>query len=303
MRRFTLGYPNFLEPPVFRPPSEADSLILQATLGCSHNACTFCGSYRTKQFQVKPFKQFRNEVLKLSRTYHLQPRRIFLGDGDALVLSTSQLLEILQLLKTEFPSTERISIYASGSNVLRKSDKDLHQIQEAGLDLIYLGLESGDDEILRRVNKGITNQKQINACLRLKKAGFILSIIIILGLGGKTRSLEHAQNTATSINVIDPEYLAALTLMIVPGTELFEETQRGDFKLLSAIEILQELRVLIEHLSDLTHCTFRTNHASNYLPLRGVLSKDRERLMATIDSVLKDPEAEKHLRPEYIRGL
>lgn len=303
MRRFTLGYPNFLEPPVFRPPSEADSLILQATLGCSHNACTFCGSYRTKQFQVKPFKQFRNEVLKLSRTYHLQPRRIFLADGDAFVLSTSQLLEILQLLKTEFSSTERISIYASGSNVLRKSDKDLHQIQEAGLDLIYLGLESGDDEVLRRVNKGITNQKQINACLRLKKAGFILSIIIILGLGGKNRSLEHAQNTATSINAIDPEYLAALTLMLVPGTELFEETQRGDFKLLSAIEILQELRVLIEHLSDLTHCTFRTNHASNYLPLRGVLSKDRERLMATIDSVLKDPEAEKHLRPEYIRGL
>jgi radical SAM superfamily enzyme YgiQ (UPF0313 family) len=303
MRRFTFGYPNFLEPPVFRPPSEADSLILQATLGCSHNACTFCGSYRTKQFQVKPFRQFRTEVLELSRTYHLRPRRIFLADGDAFVLSTSQLIEILQLLKKEFPSTDRISIYASASNVQRKSDKDLLQIQKAGLDLIYLGLETGDDEILRHVKKGITNQEQIDACLRLKKAGFTLSIIIILGLGGKDHSLEHARKTATTINEIDPEYLAALTLMLVPGTELFAEAKQGKFHPMKPMEILYELRVLIEHLSDLTHCTFRTNHASNYLPLRGVLSEDRERLIAAIDSVLNDPEAEKHLRPDYIRGL
>jgi len=297
------GYPNYLEAPVFRPPSEANSLILQATLGCSHNACTFCGSYRTKQFRVKPFSQFREEVQELTRKYRIQPQRIFLADGDAFILSASKLLEILNLLTKEFPSVERISIYASGTNVQQKSDEELAQIRDAGLEMIYIGLESGDEEVLRNANKGITNQDHISACLRLKDAGFTLSPIIILGLGGKHLSQQHAVHTAETLNAINPPYLAALTLMLVPGTELHAQTKRGEFIPLTPIEILQELRILIDGLTKLTRCVFRTNHASNYLPLRGVLSVDQKRLLNTIDSVLSDPNLADRLRPEYIRGL
>ncbi len=297
------GYPNYLESPVFRPPSEANSLILQATFGCSHNACTFCGSYRTKQFRVKPFSKFKEEVIQLARKYRIQPRRIFLADGDAFVLSTKQLMDILQLLADEFPSTERISIYASGINVLRKSDKELAQIHEAGLEMIYLGLESGDDFVLQNVNKGISNEEHIAACLRLKKAGFTLSPIIILGLGGKSRSQLHAKNTAKTIRAIDPPFLAALTLMLVPGTELYLQAKQKQFQPLTPLEILHELRLLLDGLTSLSYCVFRTNHASNYLPLRGVLSQDREKLLGTIDSVLADPNISDRLRPEYIRGL
>ena len=303
MPSFSIGYPNYLEPPVFRPPSEARSLILQATIGCSHNACTFCGSYRTKQFRVKPFHQFREEVEALARSNRIRPRRIFLADGDAFVLSTPQLLEILKLLKQEFPDVERISIYASGTNVLRKSDAELTQIQEAGLELIYIGIESGDDEVLQQVNKGITNRDHISACLRLKAAGFSLSPIIILGLGGKARSQQHASNTATTINAIDPPFLAALTLMLVPGTPLHAQAQQGEFEPLESLEILRELRLLVAGLTELSNCMFRTNHASNYLPLRGVLSRDREKLLVMIDSVLDDPKATQRLRPESLRGL
>ncbi|MFX1317721.1 MAG: radical SAM protein [Promethearchaeota archaeon] len=297
------GYPNYLEPPVFRPPSEANSLILQATLGCSHNACTFCGSYRTKKFRVKPFSQFQKEVHRLGREYQIHPRRIFLADGDAFVLPTSQLLNILNLLTQEFPSVERISIYASGTNIQRKSDKDLAQLRKAGLEMIYIGLESGDDTVLKKVNKGISNQEHIKASRRLIHAGFILSPIIILGLGGKDLSQQHANNTAETINAIDPPYLAALTLMLVPGTELHTQTERGEFDPLTPIEILQELRALIDGLTKLTNCVFRTNHASNYLPLRGVLSQDREIFLQKIDSVLADPNAISRLRPDYIRRL
>ncbi|MFX1509483.1 MAG: radical SAM protein [Promethearchaeota archaeon] len=297
------GYPNFLESPVFRPPSEANSLILQATLGCSHNACTFCGSYRTKQFRVKPFSQFKEEVIQISRKYRIHPRRIFLADGDAFVLNTKQLMDILQLLADEFPTTERISIYASGTNVQRKTDEELAQIRQAGLEMIYIGLESGDDIVLQNVNKGISNKEHITACLRLKKAGFTLSPIIILGLGGKSRSQLHAENTAKTMRTINPPFLAALTLMLVPGTELYSQTKREEFQPLTPLEILQELRSLIDGLTGLTHCVFRTNHASNYLPLQGVLSRDRERLLGTIDSVLADPNISERLRPEYIRGL
>jgi radical SAM superfamily enzyme YgiQ (UPF0313 family) len=303
MPPFSLGYPNYLEPPVFRPPSEARSLILQATFGCSHNACTFCGSYRTKQFRVKPFHQFRDEVEALARSHQFRPRRIFLADGDAFVLSTQQLIDILNLLTKEFPEVDRISIYASGTNVLRKTDEELAKIRQAGLELIYIGLESGDDEVLEFVNKGISNKDHITASLRLKAAGFALSPIIILGLGGKEKSQQHAQHTAETIKAINPPFLAALTLMLVPGTPLHAQAQHGEFIPLNPLETLQELRLLLEGLTDLTNCVFRTNHASNYLPLRGVLSHDREKLLASIDSVMQDPNIVQRLRPDFVRRL
>jgi radical SAM superfamily enzyme YgiQ (UPF0313 family) len=252
---------------------------------------------------VKPFTQFREEVKQLAQKYRIHPKRIFLADGDAFVLSTPQLLEILNLISNEFPGVERISIYASGTNVQRKTDEELKQIRKAGLEMIYIGLESGDDQVLKNVNKGITNQEHIQTSLRLKHAGFVLSPIVILGLGGKSRSQQHAIHTANTIQAIDPPYLAALTLMFVPSTELHAQMKRGEFEALTPLEILQELRVIIDGLTDLTKCVFRTNHASNYLPLRGVLSRDRELLLKAIDSVLADPHAADRLRPEYIRGL
>jgi radical SAM superfamily enzyme YgiQ (UPF0313 family) len=297
------GAPDFLEPPVFRPPSEASSLILQATLGCSHNKCTFCGSYRTKQFRTKPFEVFWAEVEHLARQQRVRPRRIFLADGDALVLSTDKLVRILKLLYQEFPYLQRVSIYGSAANVQQKSDAELQQLRDAGLDMVYIGLESGHDEILRRVNKGATNQDHIDACRRMKDAGLTVSVIIILGLGGTELSQEHAKHTAATINIIDPPYLAALTLMLVPGTELHAQVQAGTFNPLNPVETLHELRQLIDGLTDLTFCTFRTNHASNYLQLRGVLSQERPVLLEEIDTVLSQPETAKHLRPEFLRRL
>ncbi len=303
MADILFGYSNHLEPPVYRPPSEARSLILQATLGCSHNKCTFCVSYRTKQFYVKPFDFFQAEVEQLARKRGYRPTRIFLADGDAFVLKSERLKRVLGLLYTEFPTLERVSIYASALNVKEKTDKELQDIHEAGLDLVYIGLESGDDEVLQRVRKGVTNQEHIDTCLRLKKAGFTLSPIIILGLGGKDRTKEHAQNTAATINKIDPPFLAALTLMLVPGTELHTEAQQGTFHPLDPLETLQELNMLIEGLSNLSNCLFRTNHASNYLSLGGILSQDQNRLLQIIDQVLSDPKAINRLRPDYLRGL
>jgi radical SAM superfamily enzyme YgiQ (UPF0313 family) len=303
MADILFGYSNHLEPPVYRPPSEARSLILQATLGCSHNQCTFCASYRTKQFHAKPFETFRAEVEQLARKQGYRPRRIFIADGDAFVLKSERLKRILNLLYTEFPTLERVSIYASALNVKQKTDAELQEIHEAGLNLIYIGLESGDDEVLAHVRKGVNNQEHIDTCLRLKKAGFVLSPIIILGLGGKDRTSEHAQNTAATINEINPPFLAALTLMLVPGTELHNEAKQGKFHPLDPLETLQELNILLKELSNLSNCIFRTNHASNYLPLRGILSRDQNNLLQTIDRVLSDPEAFQHLRPDYMRGL
>jgi len=294
---------SWLEPPVFRPPSEAKSLILQATLGCSYNRCTFCGSYRSKKFRVKPFDQFRREVEQLAQLGY-RPRRVFLADGDAMVLPLPHLLRILRLLRHEFPGLERVGIYASAINLKRKSVDELRQLRDEGLGIAYIGLESGDDEVLRRVRKGATSQEHIEGCRRLKEAGIAVSLIVILGLGGAERSREHAKETARVVNAIDPHYLAALTLILVPGTELHAQVQRGEFQPLTPLETLRELRLMVEGLTQLTSCLFRTNHASNYLPLGGVLSRDRDRILEAIDIVLSSPTtAHRLLRPEYLRGL
>jgi coproporphyrinogen III oxidase-like Fe-S oxidoreductase len=239
----------------------------------------------------------------MSRQQGLRPRRIFLADGDALVLSTEKLVRILKLLYKEFPRLERVSIYGSAANVRHKSDAELRQLRDAGLDMVYIGLESGNDEILRRVNKGATNQDHIDACRRMIDAGLTVSVIIVLGLGGTELSREHAEDTAITLNAIDPPYLAALTLMLVPGTELHAQAHARTFNPLNPLETLHELRQIIDGLTNLTNCVFRTNHASNYLQLRGELSKDRPRLLEEIDAVLSQPEIARHLRPEFLRRL
>ncbi|MCL6638238.1 MAG: radical SAM protein [Firmicutes bacterium] len=285
-------------PPVFRPPSEADSLILQVTLGCSHNACTFCGSYKGKRFRVKDWPEIEAHIDE-AKQYVPDTRRIFLADGNALVHSQEVLLKILNKLYRDFPSLERVGIYASPKDVLNKSREELAGLKAAGLGIVYLGLESGHDQILADIKKGATASQMIEAAKAVTGAGIKLSVTIIIGIGGPERSGDHARATASVLNAMKPDYIGALTLMVVKGTPLYKKMERGEFTILSPREMLQELRVLIENLS-IEGCVFRSNHASNYLPLKGTLNRDKAGLLSLIDTALAN---EGLLRPEFMRGL
>lgn len=285
---------------VIRPPSEADSYILQITYGCSHNRCTFCGTYEDKPFQVRPLGDVLEDVA-LAGTMFPDTRRVFLADGNALVLGTGQLLTILDALAAVFARLRRIGIYASARDILGKTDADLALLQQRKLEIVYLGLESGSDEVLRRVGKEITAAQMIQAVHKLKRAGIRTSVIAILGLGGKELWAEHAAATGRVVGAMDPEYLSLLTLMLVPGTELYRQQQAGTFALPEPAGLLAELREVIAQSDGLSRCIFRTNHASNYLPLAGTLSRDKPRLLATIDDALA--RGRSALRPEAWRAL
>ncbi|MGQ9720833.1 MAG: radical SAM protein [Candidatus Jordarchaeum sp.] len=286
--------------PVFRPPSEAKSLLLQASIGCSNNTCTFCGSNLVKKFGIRPLEEIREDILEARALYGERVRRVFLLDSNALCMRTEDLLEILNLLYAVFPYLERIGVYACAADALEKSPEDLRKLFKAGLKIAYLGVESGDDVILKRVRKGISAEQTIEGCKRIMDSGITLSVTIILGLGGKERWRENAMETAKVINRINPPYVGALTLMVVPGTPLHKEVQEGRFQVLNPQEILQEMRLLVENL-ELTNCVFRSNHASNYLPLGGILPQDKEDILRVIDLALRKASriplrSEKHRR-------
>ncbi len=285
---------------VIRPPSEAYSYILQVTYGCSHNGCTFCGTYLDKPFQTRPIDQVLEDI-QMAGQMMPETHRVFLADGDALVLSTRRLTQILAALKAAFPHLERVGTYANAQNLLSKSETDLEMLVKQGLGIVYLGLESGSDEILSRIEKGATATEMVAAVQKAKQAGLRVSIIGILGIGGPDLSAQHAEQTGQVISQMDPDYFSMLTLMLVPGTKLHQQWDSGEFKLLEPEQMLFELRQVIEHTNDLTQCVFRTNHASNYLPLKGTLPQDKERLLQTLDTTLaKGKDA---LRPEAWRGL
>lgn len=285
---------------VIRPPSEADSYILQVTYGCSHNLCTFCGTYPDKPFRVRP----AGEVLQdIELAHHALPdtRRVFLADGNALVLSTQRLVPILKALGSAFPDLQRAGIYANAQDLLGKSPDELTTLRGLGLRIVYLGLESGSDAVLRRINKGATAAEMIAAVQRAQAAGIRVSVIALLGLGGTDLSAEHAAATGRVVSAMDPRYLSLLTLMLVPGTPLYQQWRDGVFQLPEPESLLAELRQVLLHLEGLSGCIFRTNHASNYLPLAGTLPKDRESLLATLDAALA--RGRSALRPESWRGL
>ena len=270
---------------VIRPPSEARSYILQVTYGCSHNRCTFCGTYLDTPFQVRP----ENEVLEdinLARQAIPGTRRVFLADGDAMVLSTRRLIPILDALASAFPHLERVGIYANARDILSKSEADLALLHRKGLGIVYLGLESGSDEVLLRVRKGAIAAEMVQAVHKARMAGMRASVIGILGIGGLELSSTHAEATGRVVSVMNPDYFSMLTLMLVPGTELHRQWQAGIFQLMSPEEMLAELRQVINHLDGLSHCIFRTNHASNYLPLAGTLPQDKAHLLAVLDEAL-----------------
>jgi radical SAM superfamily enzyme YgiQ (UPF0313 family) len=285
---------------VIRPPSEADSYILQVTYGCSHNRCTFCGTYRDKPFRVRPGEEVLEDIA-LARLEILETQRVFLADGNALALDTQRLIAILDALGAALPRLRRVGIYASARDVLSKTDAELAALHERRLEIVYLGLESGSDEVLRRVGKGITAAEMVEAVHRVKRAGMRASVIALLGLGGTELSLAHAEATGRVVRAMDPEYLSLLTLMLIPGTELDRQRQSGTFELPEPAGLLRELREVVAHLDGLSRCVFRTNHASNYLPLAGTLSRDKARLLATIDQALALGRSA--LRPESWRAL
>jgi radical SAM superfamily enzyme YgiQ (UPF0313 family) len=285
---------------VIRPPSEAESYILQVTYGCSHNRCTFCGTYQDKPFRVRPPQEVLEDIA-LAQSRMPDTRRVFLADGNALVLSTRRLVAILDALCAGFPRLRRVGIYANAHDILRKSETDLAELCHRKLEIVYLGLESGSDEVLRRVNKGITAAEMVAAVKKAERAGMRVSVIAILGLGGTELSIEHSAETGRVVSAMDPHYLSLLTLMLVPGSDLYQQWQSGAFVLPTPAGLLGELREVLAHSHGLSQCIFRTNHASNYLPLAGTLSRDTARLLAAIDQA--QARGRSALRPEAWRAL
>ena len=294
------AYPRYVGD-VYRPPSEAGSLILQVMYGCPYNECTFCGMYAGKPFRLRPFAEVREDVESPAISLKQRTTRVFLADGDALALPVRSLLRVLDLLHSELPHLERVGSYANAQSLLRRSGDELIQLRERGLDMLYLGLESGDEETLARTGKGVSAARQIEACRGAREAGFRLSLMAILGLGGVERSLEHARATGRALSAIDPDYASMLSLMLVPGTLLAEAVERGEFIVPDALGMLRELREIIA-LTEVTHTVFRTTHASNYLALEGTLPGDKAKMLQVIDTVLErgDPAL---LRPEFSRRL
>jgi radical SAM superfamily enzyme YgiQ (UPF0313 family) len=285
---------------VIRPPSEAESYILQVTYGCSHNRCTFCGTYADKPYEARPIEEVLEDVA-LAGAQIPDTRRVFLADGNALALDTQRLVAVLDALAAAFPRLRRVGIYASARDILGKTASELSALQQRKLEIVYLGLESGSDEVLRRVRKEITAAQMVEAVQKLRGAGIRTSVIALLGLGGKELSQEHAAQTGRVVSAMNPEYCSMLTLMLIPGTELHRQWQSGTFELPGPQELLGELRQVIAGLEGLSRCIFRTNHASNYLPLAGTLSRDKARLLDALDEAIR--RGRSALRPEAWRAL
>jgi radical SAM superfamily enzyme YgiQ (UPF0313 family) len=285
---------------IFRPPSEAESLILQVTVGCSYNRCSFCGAYREKTFRIKSFEEIREDIDEVS-SYRLPVRRVFLADGDALILPQKELLRILSYLKEKLKSLERVGIYANAKDILRKDVEELKALKDLGIGIIYLGLESGNREILKRVKKNATVEQLIRAARRVKESGILLSVTVILGIGGVEHSRAHAEDTGKVLSEMDPDFVGALSLMIVPGTPIEREIEAGRLTLPTPFGLIEELETMIAS-SHMTRCFFASNHASNYLPLRIKLPEEKEEALRRIREVLKRKDSAL-LRPEYLRGL
>jgi len=285
---------------VYRPPSEADSLILQATLGCSWNRCTFCGMYRDKKFRVRKLEELQKEIAWYDSQFG-SPRKVFLADGDALMAKASYLEDLLLELKQTWPDLRRISCYASPQSLDVRTVEEMARLQELGLVQYYLGIESGDDQVLEDLDKGVDGAEMARVAIKAHDAGVRLSTMILLGAGGRARSREHALASAKVVNAIQPRFVSTLVMTPVENTPLFEADERGEVEHLSPIELAAELRTFLAAL-DLRATVFRSNHASNYLALAGTLPKDQAALVAGLDEILAHPE-NAPFRPDWLRAL
>jgi len=267
--------------PLYRPPSESNSLIIQATLGCSHNKCSFCNMYKSKKFTIKSIEDIKNSMNYYREIYeHVE--KIFLADGDALIISTEELKEILTYIRKLFPECSRVTLYGSPKSILLKTLKELSELKALGLSMIYMGVESGDDEVLIDINKGVKSEELIQAAKKVRDTNILLSVTVIAGIGGREKSENHAIKTGEIISSISPDYLGVLTLMVEEETDLYNKILNKEFELLNDKEVLSEIKLLIEHIHVNEPVIFRCNHASNYISLRGNLQKDKEALLNQI---------------------
>ena len=270
---------------VYRPPSEAYSLIVQVTIGCSHNGCSFCSMYKEKRFRIRDLKDIMEDLEGAKLTYGAV-KKIFLADGDALVLETNKLELILLKIKELFPGCERVGIYATPKDILRKSLEELKKLKDFGIGIVYLGVESGSNDILKSINKGVTTSEMIMAGRKVKESGIKLSTTLISGIGGRENIREHAIESAKVISAIDPDYVGFLTLMLERGTPIYEEVEKKEFHMLTPEEVMLETRAFLQNV-EVTNCIFRSNHASNYMSLGGTLPQNKNRLLEDIDEALK----------------
>jgi radical SAM superfamily enzyme YgiQ (UPF0313 family) len=284
--------------PVYRPPSEADSYLLHVTYGCSHNECTYCAMYRTKRFSLRPEAEILEDIALAGRLLP-DTRRVFLLDGDALTAPTRRLVPVLDALGRAFPSLARVGSYVNAISILPKSDAELEELRARRLTIGYLGLESGHEPTNRRIVKGATLDEQVLAVQRAQAAGIKMSVMVLLGIAGRADSLAHARDTAEVLNRMDPRYVSCLCVTPVPGTPLFDDVQAGRFELPTPHELLDELAVLVGGL-ELSGAVFRSNHASNWLPLGGRLPADKARLLEAIDLARAGRIP---LKPDALRGL
>jgi radical SAM superfamily enzyme YgiQ (UPF0313 family) len=284
--------------PVFRPPSEADSFLLQVTVGCSSDHCNFCGMYKMKSFRAKDPTEVLTDIEHYARRYPAT-RRVFLMDGDALVLANAKLIPILEKLGEAFPHLSRVSSYANGTNITRKTSAELEALSGRKLNLIYMGLESGSQAILDRCQKDSSVREMIDAVRRAEEARIKSSVMVLLGLGGRQHSAEHIRGTIEALNAMQPRYLSFLSLMIVPGTPLARDLGRGAFEELDARGLLRECYEIVSGL-ELRRTVFRSDHASNYLPLEGAFPKDKPALLKVLKAAL---DGKTRLRPGFARGL
>jgi radical SAM superfamily enzyme YgiQ (UPF0313 family) len=283
---------------MIRPPSEANSILLQVTLGCSHNKCTFCGTFRDKRFDIKK-DDIIFEDIEFARQNCRRQNRLFICDGDAMIVPQKRLVKILKQIKNRIPWVKRVGLYANTKGIGMKSDEQLKELKKLGVKLVYMGLESGDDQILKEIRKGADSDRMIKMGNRIKESGMQLSVTVLVGLGGKERSKSHALETGRVLSAIDPDFVGALSLMLVPGTELNDQFQKGEFELINPEEMLEELSLMISS-TNLSNGLFHANHASNYLPIRAKLPEEKEKTLELISQAL---QGNVELKPEFMRAL
>jgi radical SAM superfamily enzyme YgiQ (UPF0313 family) len=274
--------------PVFRPPCESGSLIIQPTIGCPHNKCAFCGMYRNKKYRVRPLEEVR-EDLQMAKRVWVRPESVFLADGNTIAMRTDDLVQVLDYVREAFPDVARISCYGGARFIKGRKVADLEKLREHGLSIVYMGLESGDDVILERVNKGATADDYVRAAEKMRAAGIELSTYVLAGLGGRSRTREHALGSAATLNRMKPDFIRIRTLVFLPGFPLYDEVQSGRFVECTGREIALETRLLLENLQ-VEGAQFLSDHVSNYLPLYGRLPEDRDRMLISIDEALADPD-------------
>jgi radical SAM superfamily enzyme YgiQ (UPF0313 family) len=284
--------------PLYRPPSEANSLIFQVTLGCSFNQCSYCDMYRSKTYSERPWEEIQMEIDMTSKLYPAT-KRIFLADGDAINLSTDRLVKILEYINKKFPSLERVSSYAMPKNLLQKSNTELRTLRTAGLKMLYVGIESGSDKVLKKITKGATYKTIVESCKKAKETNYVLSCMIILGLGGKKYSYEHIQETAKIISEVSPDYIGALNLHL--DDSLYNEFMtkfKEPFEFLDDLQILNELELLISKINPSSSIIFRANHASNVYSIKGTLPQDKVNMLGLVSQLKKHPDM---LKPKILR--